>query len=100
MWPFLLGQWLHLDTPEAMHVLAVLALCSAMVPLAAVLESPALAVLTVLSPLVLSRPVAWNFFGGQPYLWQVVALCWAWWACRGALTARRGRGGCSRWPDC
>ncbi len=88
MWPFLLGRWLQLQTPEALHVLAVLTLCSAAVPLAAVLESPALAVLTVLSPVVLGHSVAWNFFGGQPYLWQVATLCWAWWACRAALVAR------------
>jgi hypothetical protein len=90
MWPFLLGRWLQLQTPEALHVLAVLTLCSAAVPLAAVLESPALGVLTLLSPVVLGHTVAWNFFGGQPYLWQVATLCWAWWACRAALVARTG----------
>ncbi|MGZ5958004.1 MAG: hypothetical protein ACXWLI_06270 [Myxococcaceae bacterium] len=88
MWPFLIGRWLQLETPESLHVLAALALCSAAVPLAAMLESPALAVLTVLAPVVLDRSVAWNFFGGQPYLWQVATLSWAWWACRAALVAR------------
>jgi hypothetical protein len=93
MWPFLLGRVLHLQTPEAYHVLSVLGLCSAALPLAAVFRSPALAVVTLLAPFVLSRSVAWNFLqSGQPYLWQVVALCWAWWACRVALgdpSARR-----------
>ncbi|MGZ6132263.1 MAG: hypothetical protein ACXWLF_09565, partial [Myxococcaceae bacterium] len=42
MWPFLIGRWLQLETPESLHVLAALALCSAAVPLAAMLESPAL----------------------------------------------------------
>jgi hypothetical protein len=94
MWPFLLGRALHLQTPEAYHVLAVLALCSAAVPLSAVLGSPAVAVLTLVLPVVLAHSVAWNFLqAGQPYLWQVVALCWAWWACLGALTgpSRRTR---------
>jgi len=87
MWPFLLGRALHLQTPEAYHVLAVLGLCSAAVPLSAIFGSPALAVLTLLLPVVLGHSVAWNFLpAGQPYLWQVVALCWAWWACRAALT--------------
>lgn len=92
MWPFLVARWLHLGTPEALHVLAVVTLCSAVVPLAAVLGSPALAVLTLLGPLVLGGGVALNFFGGQPYLWQVAALCWAWWAARGALVARTRTG--------
>ena len=88
MWPFLLGRALHLQTPEAYHVMAVLALCSAALPLSGVLGSPALAVLVLLVPFLVSHEVAWNFLqAGQPYLWQVVALCWAWWACRGALTA-------------
>ena len=87
MWPFLLGRALHLQTPEEYHLLAVLGLCSAAVPLSAILGSPALAVLTLLLPVVLAHSVAWNFLqAGQPYLWQVVALCWAWWACRAALT--------------
>jgi len=93
MWPFLLGRVLHLQTPEAYHLLSVLGLCSAALPLAALLRSPALAVVTLLAPFVFSRSVSWNFLqAGQPYLWQVVALCWAWWACRVALghpSARR-----------
>jgi hypothetical protein len=92
-WPFLLGRALHLQTPEAYHVMSVLALCSAAIPLSAVLGSPAVAVLVLIVPLVVSHTVAWTFLqAGQPYLFQVVALCWAWWACRGALTApTRGR---------
>ncbi|HZJ54493.1 MAG TPA: hypothetical protein VFD38_10185 [Myxococcaceae bacterium] len=83
MWPFLLGRALHLQTPEAYHPLSVLVLCSAALPLSAVLGSPALGVLTLMVPFVLSQSVVWNFLqAGQPYLWQVVALCWAWWACR------------------
>jgi len=93
MWPFLLGRWLHLGTAEAVNVLAVLTLCSALVPLSALLGSPALAVLTLLLPIVLNPSVAWNLFqAGQPYLWQVVTLVWAWWACRSAFVApTRGR---------
>ncbi|HTS81291.1 MAG TPA: hypothetical protein VMH40_11875 [Myxococcaceae bacterium] len=94
MWPFLVARWLHLGTPEAFHVLSVLALCSAAIPLWRLLGSPALAVVTLLAPVPLDRLVAWNTFqAGQPYLWQVVTLCWAWWACRGALGAstRRAR---------
>ena len=88
MWPFLLGRLLHLQTPEAYHLLAILGLCSAAVPLAALLGSPALAVLVLLVPFVVSHSVAWHFLqAGQPYLWQVVALCWAWWACRSAVIA-------------
>ncbi|RPH67750.1 MAG: hypothetical protein EHM78_20955 [Myxococcaceae bacterium] len=95
MWPFLLGRVLHLQTPEAYHVLAVLGLASAALPLAAVLGSPALAVVTLLAPFVLSHSVTWNFLqAGQPYLWQVVALCWAWWACRVALGGQLAR---TRW---
>ena len=92
MWPFLLGRVLHLGSPEAFHVLSVLGLCSAAFPLARLLGSLALGVATLLLPLVLERSVAWNFFqAGQPYLWQVVAQIWAWWACRVALTgAKRG----------
>ncbi|HET6984603.1 MAG TPA: hypothetical protein VFI53_20835 [Myxococcaceae bacterium] len=92
-WPFLLGRALHLQTPEAFHVMSVLGLCSAAIPLAAVLGGPALGVLVLMVPFVVSSTVAWAFLqAGQPYLWQVVALCWAWWACRGALTATtRGR---------
>ena len=94
MWPFLLGRVLHLTSPEAFQVLSVLALCSAAFPMARLLGSPALGVATLLLPLVLERSVAWNFFqAGQPYLWQVVALVWAWWACRMALT---GAGRASR----
>ncbi|HET9157043.1 MAG TPA: hypothetical protein VFN91_10275, partial [Myxococcaceae bacterium] len=40
MWPFLLGRVLHLQTPEAFHVFSVIGLCSAALPLAAVLGSP------------------------------------------------------------
>jgi hypothetical protein len=88
MWPFLLGRVLHLQTPEAYHVLSLLALCSAALPLAALLGSPALAVVTLLAPFVFSHSVVWNFLqAGQPYLWQVVALCWAWWACRVAIAS-------------
>ena len=87
MWPFLLGRALHLQTPEAYHVFTVLGLCSAALPLSGVFGSPALGVLVLLVPFVVSHEVAWNFLqAGQPYLWQVVALCWAWWACRKALT--------------
>lgn len=91
MWPFLLGRALGLHTPEAYFLLSLVALCSAAVPLSAVLGSPALAVLTLMVPFVVSHSVAWNFLqAGQPYLWQVVAMCWAWWGCRVALgeTAR------------
>jgi len=92
MWPFLLGRALHLQTPEAYHVLGVLGLCSAAVPLSAIFGSPALAVLTLLLPVVLAHSVAWNFLqAGQPYLWQVTALCWAWWSCRAALTGTSRR---------
>ena len=95
MWPFLLGRALHLQTPEAYHSLSVLGLCSAAIPLAGVLGNPALAVLTLMVPFVVSRSVAWHFLqAGQPYLWQVVAMCWAWWGCRVALTGRTDR---SRW---
>jgi hypothetical protein len=87
MWPFLLGRVLHLTSPEGFHVLSVLALCSAAFPLARLLGSPALGVVTLVLPLVLQPSVAWNLFqAGQPYLWQIVALLWAWWACRVALT--------------
>ncbi|HEY1906678.1 MAG TPA: hypothetical protein VGG91_11590 [Myxococcaceae bacterium] len=92
-WPFLLGRALNLQTPEAFHVMSVLGLCSAAIPLSAILGSPALAVLVLIVPFLVSHTVAWTFLqAGQPYLFQVVALCWAWWACRGALTApTRGR---------
>ena len=93
MWPFLLGRWLHLGTPEAFQIFSVVALCSAVLPLWRVLGNPAVAVLGLLLPIVLNRTVALTFFQtGQPYLWQVVALCWAWAACREvfeASTARR-----------
>ena len=37
-------------------------------------------------PVALNQTVAWNSFqAGQPYLWQIVALLWGWWACREAL---------------
>jgi hypothetical protein len=86
---------LHLQTPEAYHSLSVLGLCSAAIPLSGVLGNPALAVLTLMVPFVVSRSVAWHFLqAGQPYLWQVVAMCWAWWGCRVALTGRTDR---SRW---
>jgi hypothetical protein len=87
MWPYLIGRWLRLDTPEAFHLLSVLALCSAALPLWRLLRSPALAVLTLLVPLAASPLVAENFFDGQPYLWQVVSTLWAWAACRSALEA-------------
>ncbi len=94
-WPFLLGRALDLNTPEAYFRLSLLALCSAAIPLAAVLGSPALAVLTLMVPFVVSHSVAWNFLqAGQPYLWQVVAMCWAWWGCRVALGGPPGKG---RW---
>ena len=87
MWPFLLARALRLGSPEAYNVFSVLGLCSAALPLAAVLGSPALAVLTLILPFVLSQSVAWNLLqSGSLYLWEVVALCWAWWACRSALT--------------
>jgi hypothetical protein len=95
MWPFLLGRALHLQTPEAYFLMSVLALCSAAIPLSGVLGSPALAVLTLMVPFVVSHSVAWNFLqAGQPYLWQVVAMCWAWWACRVGLGGRTSR---TRW---
>jgi len=91
-WPFLVARALQLQTPEAFQVLSVLGLCSAAIPLSGVLGSPALAVLVLIVPFVVSPTVAWTFLqAGQPYLWQVVALCWAWWACRAALTAPTGR---------
>ena len=94
MWPFLLGRALHLTTPEAFHVLSVLALCSAAIPLSALLGSPAVAVVTLVLPFLLAHSVAVNFLqSGQPYLWQVVALCWAWWACRVALSGASRRTG-------
>jgi hypothetical protein len=93
-WPFLLGRALHLQTPEAYFLLSLLALCSAAIPLSAVLGSTALAVLTLMVPFVVSHSVAWNFLqAGQPYLWQVVAMCWAWWGCRVVL----GGAGGIRW---
>jgi hypothetical protein len=95
MWPFLLGRALHLQTPEAYYLMSVLGLCSAAIPLAGVLGSPALAVLTLMVPFVVSRSVAWNFLqAGQPYLWQVVAMCWAWWGCRVALAGRSATSRC------
>lgn len=90
MWPFLAARALHLVTPEAMHVVAVLFLCAAAAPLALLLESPALAVGTLLFPVVLNAEVAWNFFqAGQPYLWQVATLLWAWAAVRLGLAAEQ-----------
>ena len=86
MWPFLAARWLHLGTPEAFHLFSVVAFCSAAVPLWRVLGSPALAVIALMAPVALNRLVEWNTFqAGQPYLWQLVTLCWAWWGCRGAL---------------
>jgi hypothetical protein len=83
MWPFLLGRMLHLQTPEAFHVMSVIGLCSAALPLGAVLGSPVLGVVVLLAPFALSRTVSWTFLqAGHVYLWQVVALCWAWWALR------------------
>lgn len=90
MWPFLVARWLGLGTPEAFHVFSVLAWCSAVLPLWRVMGGPALAVLTLFAPVVLNHSVAWNFFqAGQPYLWQVLSLCWAWGACRAALSSER-----------
>jgi hypothetical protein len=89
MWPFLLARAMHLATPEAFNVFSVLALCSAALPLAILLETPALAAAALLFPLVLNHEVAWNLFqSGQPYLWQVTTLLWAWAACRLALEAQ------------
>ena len=89
MWPDLLARAMHLATPEAAHVLAVLFWCAAALPLAALLESPTLAVATLFLPLVLNREVAWNYFqAAQPYLWQVTTLIWAWAACRLAFEAQ------------
>ena len=86
MWPFLVARWLHLGTPEAFHVFSALVLCSAAIPLWRVLRSPALAVIALLAPVALNRLVAWNTFqAGQPYLWQLVTLCWSWWGCRATL---------------
>jgi hypothetical protein len=90
MWPYLAARWMRLDTPEAFHTLSVLALCSAALPLWRLLGSPALAVLTLLVPVAASPLVAESFFDGQPYLWQVVSLLWAWAACRSALEASAG----------
>jgi hypothetical protein len=89
MWPFLIARAMHLATPEAMHVLAALFFCAAALPLAMLLESPAVAAAALLVPVVLNREVAWNFFqAGQPYLWQVSTLIWAWAACRLAFDAK------------
>ena len=86
MWPFLVARWLHLGTPEAFHAYSVLVFCSTAIPLWRVLGSPVLAVVALLAPVALNRVVAWNTFqAGQPYLWQLVTLCWAWWGCRVAL---------------
>lgn len=88
MWPYLAARGLQLDTPESFHRLSVLALCSAALPLWRLLRSPGLAVLTLLVPLAVSDLVAESFFDGQPYLWQVVSILWAWAACRAALEVR------------
>jgi hypothetical protein len=88
MWPYLAARWLGLDSPEAFHLFSVLVLCSAVLPLWRLLRSPALAVLTLFAPLALSPLVAESFFDGQPYLWQVVAILWAWVTCRSALEAK------------
>jgi len=89
MWPFLLARAMHLGTPEAFHVFSVLFWCAAALPLVLLLESPALAIATLFLPIVLNNEVAWNFFqSGQPYLWQVSTLIWAWAACRVAVDGR------------
>ncbi len=89
MWPFLIARAMHLATPEAFHVFSVLALCTAAVPLAMLLEAPALGAAALLVPLILNHEVTWNFFqSGQPYLWQVTTLIWAWAACRLAFEAQ------------
>ena len=94
MWPFLAARWMHLGTPEAFQAFSVLALCSAAIPLARLLGGSAVAVLTLLAPIVLNHLVSWNLFqAGQPYLWQSVALCWAWWACRAAIDSGTSRAG-------
>src|SRR5262249_60670827 len=54
MWPYLLARWLRLETPEAFHLLSVLVLCTAALPLWRLLRNPALAVLTLFMPLALS----------------------------------------------
>ena len=87
MWPYLFARWLRLETPEAFQLLSVVALCSAALPLWRLLRNPALAVLVLFAPLALSPLVAEHFFDGQPYLWQVVSILWAWAACRSALEA-------------
>ena len=96
MWPFLLGRALHLQTPEAYLSMSLLGLCSAALPLSALLGSPALAVLALMAPFLLSETMTWNLVqASQPYLWQLVALCWAWWAFRAALGGGSAR---RRWP--
>lgn len=93
MWPFLLARAMGLETPEAFQVYSVLFWSSAALPLVLLLESPALAVATLFLPIVLNSEIAWNYFqSGQPYLWQVSTLLWAWAACRLAVAGRtRGR---------
>ena len=108
MWPFLLGRGCISRLPRRTTCWRCWGCARPHVPLSAILGSPALAVLTLLLPVVLAHSVAWNFLqAGQPYLWQVAALCWAWWACRGGAhrpaagpaAARAGRtadGGAAR----
>jgi len=85
-WPFLIARWLRLDSPEAYHAFSTIGLLSALFPLSRMLGSPGLALLTLVPPLFLNHVVSWNVFEiGQPYLWQIAALCWAWWACRAAV---------------
>ncbi|HET9034668.1 MAG TPA: hypothetical protein VFN45_00630 [Myxococcaceae bacterium] len=92
MWPFLLARALGLQTPEAFHVVGVLALCSGAVPLAALLGNPIVGVVTLMVPLVLRPLMAQQFLqAGQPYLWQLVTLLWRWWGIRLALEARSRR---------
>lgn len=89
-WPFLAARALRLTTPEAYHTFSTLGLLTALVPLSRLLGGPGLAVLALFPPLFLNRVVSTTVFEiGQPYLWQIVALCWAWWALRSSL----GRGG-------
>jgi hypothetical protein len=86
-WPFLAARALRLRTPEAFHAFSTLGLLAALVPLSRLLGGVGLAVLVLFSPLFLNRVVVANVFEiGQPYLWQIVSLCWAWWALRSSLS--------------
>jgi hypothetical protein len=90
-WPFWLARALHRGTPESFHAYSVLVLLSALVPLSRLVGGLPLAVLTLFPPLFLSQTAAQTFFNiGQPYLWQVAALCWAWWATRAVIEAGGG----------